>query len=165
MHYPIHSRSPPRVATLPKYLVLSRINSQEGQVQYQLLDSNGLPLPHFSGGMNSGMYYGANYGMNNYGMVMGMPPSMAPVYPPATGPIAIVGDKFVEKEDKWTEYKVDCGTPFFHNPAKGETTWEKPKDFDKQKNAGNPPPPTEPKPDKKKAKYSSGRPSTKSWIL
>jgi len=146
----------------PPNPVLSRINSQNGQVQYQLQDSNGFPLPYFGGGMNyganCGMTYGANWGM-------GMAP-MAPACPPAAGSLsfAIVGDKV--QPDKWTEYKADCGTPFFHNPGKNETTWEKPEDFDKQENAGNPPPPTEPKPEKtKKGKYESGRPSCKSWIL
>lgn len=72
-------------------------------------------------------------------------PLVAPAYTTATNnTVAIVGDTV--KEDKWSEYKDDHGTPFYHNPAKPEeTTWEKPKDFDKEKNAGEPPPPTKPK--------------------
>lgn len=74
-----------------------------------------------------------------------MPPATPPAYPAPTNTVAIVGDTV--KEDKWSEYQDDCGTPFYHNPAKPaeETTWEKPEDFDKQKNAGEPAPPTKPK--------------------
>ena len=75
----------------------------------------------------------------------------APTCPQSSIPIAIVGDKVEpEKPDKWTEYEADCGTKYYHNPAKNETTWKKPDDFDKQKKAGQPAPPTEAKPEKKK---------------
>ena len=124
------------------------------------LEDNGIPLPYFNGGFNNGMYYGMGMGMAPTGM--GMAP-MRPVCPQSSIPIAIVGDKVEpEKPDKWTEYEAECGTKFYHNPAKNETTWEKPEDFDKQKMAGQPAPPTEPKPTtKQKCKYVTDR---KGWI-
>lgn len=71
-------------------------------------------------------------------------PSVAPAYPAATNSVAIVGDTV--KEDKWSEYLDDDGTPFYHNPAKPEaTTWEEPEAFGKQKNADEPVPPTKSK--------------------
>ncbi len=150
-----------------------RVDKHSGQACYALLDKKGLPLPHFfAGGMNNPAQpapmamapMGAPMAMAPMAMApMGAPMGMVPACPPGATPmgmvpacpppavaVAIVGEKVVKKEDKWTEYKADCGTPYYHNPAKDKTTWEKPKDFDKQKNAGNPPPPTKPKPDKKK---------------
>lgn len=78
---------------------------------------------------------------------------------PSLDTIVIVGDKV--KVDKWTEYTDAKGNKYYHNPTKGASTWDKPKDFDKKKNAGNPPPPTKPKKKKKKGKYHSDR---KGWL-
>eukprot|EP00752_Nemacystus_decipiens_P006879 g6180.t1 len=75
---------------------------------------------------------------------------------PSLDTIVIVGDKV--KVDKWTEYTDAEGNKYYHNPTKGPSTWDKPKDFDKMKNAGNPPPPTKPKANKGgKWKYYSAR--------
>lgn len=74
---------------------------------------------------------------------MFMPP-VTPVWPSADTSVAIIGDPV--KKDKRIEYEDENGTPFYHNPAKPEeTTSEKPQDFDKQRNAGEPAPPTKPK--------------------
>ena len=146
----------PLIAPPPFPAVLRRVNRQDGQVTYQLQDGNGLPLPQNYGGNYGGM---PQIGACAYPMAMtpvmgAMPmcvPPAAPACPPAATTVAIVGDTV--KPDKWTEYKDDKGTPYYHNPKKKETTWEKPKDFDKQKNAGKPPPPDKPKKEKKSPKY------------
>lgn len=65
--------------------------------------------------------------------------------PSSAGTVARVGDKV--KVDKWTEFGewTEFGVKYYHNPAKpNETAWEKPEDFDKQKNAGKPAAPTKP---------------------
>lgn len=108
-------------------------------------------------------------------MGMGMPLMGAPVMgtapmgsfcPPSAGTVAIVGDPI--KVDEWSEYTDDAtGDMYYYNPAKpDETTWEKPKDFDKKKNAGKPAPPKKPEEkkqpqQKKKGKYESDR---KGWL-
>lgn len=83
-------------------------------------------------------------------MPMGVAPAVAPACPPAAHSVTVVGDKV--KPDEWTEYTDDdSGKKYYHNPAKKETTWEKPEDFDKMKNAGKPAPPSgKPKNDKPK---------------
>lgn len=82
---------------------------------------------------------------------------VAPACPPAAHTVAIVGD--TAKVDKWSEYTDDkTGHKYYHNPAKpNETTWDKPKDFDKQKMAGQPAPPDKAKLKKKKPKYTTGK--------
>eukprot|EP00903_Cladosiphon_okamuranus_P011907 g11183.t1 len=75
---------------------------------------------------------------------------------PSTQTIVIVGDNV--KEDKWKEYTDKDGNKYYHNPTKGPSTWDKPKDFDEKQRAGNPKPPEKPKPKKKKkGKYDSDR--------
>lgn len=84
---------------------------------------------------------------------------VVPAVGPSMGAVAIVRGKC--KEDKWTEYTDDNGRKYYHNPAKGETTWKKPKDFDKRKKEGKPPPPaTENKEKNKSRKYVV----TRGWI-
>lgn len=78
-----------------------------------------------------------------------------PPQPAPGGTVVIVGDEC--QEDKWTEYTDKDGNVYYHNPARPkETTWDKPEDFDNQKNEGKPVPPTT-KPPKKKKKYDSDR--------
>ena len=141
--------------------LVHRVDKNSGQACYALLDKGGLPLPHFQGGLpfpgaaNPAPCMPMPVAPMAMTPVMGaMPmcvPPAAPACPPAATTVAIVGDTV--KPDKWTEYKDDKGTPYYHNPKKKETTWEKPKDFDKQKNAGKPPPPDKPKKEKKSPKY------------
>eukprot|EP00752_Nemacystus_decipiens_P003075 g2849.t1 len=136
------------------------INRQTGEVAYQLLDGNGIPLPqNYGGHCGSGMpqMWACAYPMpmmGMWGMTSFCPPSAAPTAGPSGGPIAIVGGPV--KPDEWKEYEDDDGNKYYHNPRKpDETTWEKPDGFDEQQNAGNPPPPTEPKP--KGPKYTPAR--------
>eukprot|EP00752_Nemacystus_decipiens_P003076 g2850.t1 len=135
------------------------VNKNSGEACYALLDKAGIPLQQFQGGvpfpgaanpapcmpvapMAMAPVMGA--------MPMCMPQAPAAARPPAsTTTVAVVGDTV--KPDKWTEYKDDKGTPYYHNPKKKETTWEKPEGFDAQKDAGKPAPPKKPK--KKGMKY------------
>lgn len=144
-------------ALLPP-LVLRRGNNNSGQPFGARLDNNGSCVtPH-------NMYHGgfpcpgtkpgpcmvaamAPMVMTPMGL-MSIPQAAPPFWQPATTPttIAIVGDPVNKEDDKWSEYEDEDGTPFYHNPARpDETTWEKPQDFDKQKNEDEPPPPTKPK--------------------
>ncbi len=76
----------------------------------------------------------------------------------------IVGDKIKVLVDKWSEYKDDDGDTYYHNPTKndGKSQWKKPEGYDKMKKKGQPDPPSEKPPAKKKQdKYGSHR---KGWI-
>lgn len=127
---------------IPLFLA-SRVDKQSGKVTYVRLDDNGIPLPHFAGGMNYGM------GMTPTGMGMEVAPTGS-FCPPSAGTVAIVGDKV--KVDKWSEYTNVDGNKFYHSPAKpNETTWDKPQEFVTEENASNSAAPTKPK--KKKPKY------------
>lgn len=157
----IHSPLSPPVPVL-----LCRVDKSSGRVTYQLQDGNGIPfLPH--GGMNCPVpciMGTVPVGMGNAPAGQGTAPiggpgnivpagAVVPVVDLSMGTVTIVGGKC--KEDKWSEYTDDNGRKYYHNPAKNETTWKKPKDFDKKKKEGKPPPPpdTEKKEKKKSPKY------------
>ncbi|CAM9580514.1 unnamed protein product [Scytosiphon promiscuus] len=142
------------------------VDKRNQQATYQLQDSNGIPFLHHP------MTYGAQPApMPMVGPVNWCPMQPAPMpmaYPtgwcppppmapfagagwfrpqPAGGTVPVVGEP--EEEDKWVRYcDEESGNYYYHNKRKGETTWDKPEEFDKQEKDGKPPPPETEKEDK-----------------
>eukprot|EP00903_Cladosiphon_okamuranus_P021146 g19423.t2 len=142
-------------------------NNNLAQASYARLSNGSFPMAHYHGGFP---LPGANHvppmagapmvAMPQMGTMCVMPqmgttcymPPVAPVRPSADTPIAIVGEPVKEKE--WSKYEDKDGTPYFHNPATGETTWSKPEGFDEQRSEREPAPPTKPKQQNNRSKYT-----------
>ncbi|CAN0225331.1 unnamed protein product [Scytosiphon promiscuus] len=114
------------------------VGKESGQVTHQSQGRGGFALHYPNSGMNHGM---------------GVAPT-AWSGQPSAGPIAVIGDAC--KVDEWSEYlDSSSGVKYYHNPAKGTTTWDKPKGYVKAENAGKPAAPTKPK--EHKPKYQTTR--------